>query len=220
MPDVVCPGCGGRVLVTSNTEIDVELERRDDGSYEIYAVGRSDAPLSSVEGSVHDFGRGTSETHYSGPLHSLSIDGTSETIDPSVRDERITLAHECYDDEAVRLLESLIECPHCAESFSYEYRGEGPVTEEPLRVEWEKLYDGRLRAWKVGTQILPDDAPVPRHPIRECVHECDPHGRRDDDQPGDGPWGGYPPEWPDVGGGSHVRASPPKTPPSGTTSIE
>ena len=171
--EVECPGCARPFRVGSNAEITVEYERRADDNYALHAICLSDAPRSSVHVYVEDVELGQSQTEYFSQAIRLGL-GVSSIEDPSALGERLTVIHECIHVHELRLLEALVECARCHATFSYEYSGEGLVTEEPLQVEWEQLYDGRLRAWSVGTQILPEEAPVPRHPIRLCVHECEP----------------------------------------------
>jgi hypothetical protein len=102
---------------------------------------------------IEDVELGQSYTEYRGPVLALGP-GESSVEDPSVLGERISLIHPCLDENGIRLLEALVECPKCGTAFSSEYQGEGLVTEAHLRVDWETLYDGRLRAWIVGTQIV------------------------------------------------------------------
>jgi hypothetical protein len=198
------------VRVTSGAELAVEFEARADGSYVIHAVGRSDEPLSTVEVSVDDFERGTSETHMSSALMWVnSIDGTSGIEDPSIKDQRVAVVHECYDEEAVRQLESMLECPECNELFT---TAQADVGLGPPKMEWVQLYDGRLRVWAT-IEMLAGDASKDRFPFRIPVHECNPWPDTDDDEDWD---------WPDDpnGGGSHIPAFPPDVPPAGGLSAE
>jgi hypothetical protein len=176
MIEIECPGCGRLFRVESNVEIAIDFDRRADNNYAVYAIAKSDAPLSTVWTRIEDVEIAQDRTEYSGPLVAIGL-GESRIEDPGVLGERISLIHPCIDETAIRLLEALMECPKCSTAFSTEYTGEGLVTEAPLEVEWESLYDGRMRAWSVGIQILPYDAPMPRLPLRMCVHECEPDWR-------------------------------------------
>jgi hypothetical protein len=211
--EVECRGCGRVYRVASSVDITVEFDRRADDNYALYALAATDARLSNIHTRIEDVELAHSYTEYWGPTHSFEP-GASETIEePSALGTRISLIHQCVDETAIRMLESLMECPKCGTVFSSESSGEGAVFEEPLRFEWETLYDGRMRAWSVGTQILPDDAPVRRYAVRMPVHECEPDWPDDIKYTSDF-------DDPDDGGGSHMSAFPHDTPPTGSATAE
>lgn len=175
MQEIQCPGCARLYRFSSNVDVTVETERRADNNYRLHIVGAADAAWSTVDVYVEDVELAQSYSERSGPFFVLGGGDDEGPVDPSVRGERLTMIHECVPEAAIRQLEALLECPHCHETFSYEDGGEGGLpTEEPLRVEWETLYDERLRAWSVGMWIMPDEAAIPRYPFRTCVHECEP----------------------------------------------
>jgi hypothetical protein len=110
-----------------------------------------------------------------------------------------------------------VECPECGDDFERKtFESDTARVDEPLRLEWEQLYDGRLRAVLSGTVILlPPEAPAFVRHLRSPLHECEPNWPDDirDYLPPEEP------DWPDQGGGSHVPARPVDRPPSGAMGV-
>jgi hypothetical protein len=76
-----------------------------------------------------------------------------------------------------------VECPECKASFDLATQGGmGGKIDGPLSLEWDRLYDSRLRVWISGNEFPPAQAfpgapahlKMRRSPFRECVHECEP----------------------------------------------